>query len=128
MAQFKLIITHFKILSLVAALNKDKLFPNQEGVYKILSGTYDQETKVYKDLETFGVLTSYSSKKVCRFILALLRHGYLQKVYDEETDDLYLKITIPGIEELAKYNKKRKQPFVKATVNSRKTIVKIDKQ
>ena len=37
----------------------------------------------YQNLNTFGVLRSYSSKKICRFILALLRHGYLEKKYDK---------------------------------------------
>lgn len=125
MSELKLVITHYKILDLVETLNKQNLYPNQEGVFKIVSGLVDEETEEYQNLNTFGVLRSYSSKKICRFILALLRHGYLEKKYDPKTDELYLKITTLGSLTLAKYLKKRKTPYAKTKGEKPVTIVTI---
>ncbi len=126
MTELKLTITHYKILHTVQCLNDLKLYPKQEGVFKILSGVIDEETKPLKDIPTFGCLISYSSKKISRFILALLRHNYLKKIFDRKTNDLYLIITNEGSISLQKFIKRHKNPYSKANKKLETTIAKID--
>lgn len=125
MKELKLTITHFKILHTVKFLNDQKLYPNQEGVYKILSGEKDEETEPLMEAPTFGSLISYSSKKVCHYILALNRYGYLAKIFDRESKELYLTLTEKGDIELFKFLKKHKNGYSKKKPTLKKTIVKI---
>lgn len=125
MKELKLTITHQKILDTIRLLNVKQFFPNQEGVYKILSGIKDEETEQFLDLTTFGTLISYSSKKICRFILPLFRYGYIEKKFDRNTNDLYLAITFKGKEASELFHKKYKKPYPKANKILKKTIVKI---
>ena len=127
MTQFKLVITHFKILDTIHDLNKDDLYPTAEGVYKIVAGIYDSEMKDYTHLQTYGTLISYGSKKVARYIMMLQRKGYVKKVFDELTNNLYLQLTELGILALEKYHKRYKNPYIKKPFDSKKTIVKITK-
>lgn len=114
---------YYKILHVVDSLNKNDDFPLPQGVYKILKGTVDEETKKYQDLDAFGSLISYSSKKVSRYVTMLVRHNYLKKIYDPNTDDLYLQITPLGASELREYFKKRRSAFQKKSPLKKKTIV-----
>ena len=119
--------TDYKILETVSLLNKDHYYPLAEGVYKILTGIDDEEIEQFKDFVTYKTLVSYSSKKVSRYIVMLLRYKYLERIYDEDSDKLYLKISAKGEMELFNYRKKHKYNFVKKKVNKSKTIVKLEK-
>ena len=119
--------TDYKILETVYLLNKYNYYPLAEGVYKILTGSDDDEIEEFKDFVTYKTLVSYSSKKVSRFIVMLLRYKYLERIYDEKTDKLYLKVSPKGEMELVNYHKKHKYNFVKKKVNKTKTIIKIEK-
>ena len=88
MKELKIVITHIKILETVSNLNKKHLYPLSDGVYKIIAGIIDSETKDYVDEPTFGTLLSFNSKKTCRFLLALQRHGYIKKMYCPSKDKL----------------------------------------
>lgn len=125
MKELKLSITHFKILHTIKTLNDMKLFPKQEGVYKIVHGTIDEETETLKDIPTFGTIISYNSKKVSRYVLALNRYGYVAKIFDRETKDLYLTLTEKGRIELAKFLDKHPKEYSKKKKEIKKTIVKI---
>lgn len=125
MKDLKLSITHYKVLHTVKALNDMKLYPKQEGVYKIVHGVIDEETEPLKDIPTFGSLISYNSKKVSRYILMLVRYGYLAKIFDRETKDLYLTLVEKGDIELFNYLKKHKGEYAKKKKEIKKTIVKI---
>ena len=127
MADLKLNITHQKILDTVSYLNQRHEYPSHLGVYKIVGGIIDEETNNYMDVPTFGTLISFGSKKVSRFILPLLRYGYLAKIYDKNSDDLYLVITNKGIDALALFHKRYKKPYPKKSKTIKKTIVKIEK-
>lgn len=127
MTDLKLNITHQKILDTVYYLNQRHEYPSHIGVYKIVTGTIDEETTNYMDVPTFGTLISFASKKVSRFILPLLRYGYLAKIYDKKTDDLYLVITNKGIEALNLFHKRYKKPYPKKNKTFRQTIAKIEK-
>lgn len=125
MNKFELIITHYKILDTINELNKRHMYPLSDGVYKIVAGIVDEETMDLTDLSTFGTLLSFGSKKVCRFLLALQRHGYIKKIYNQDTDKLYYATTMLGEEALRLYHKKHKRPYVKKQRSFKKTILKL---
>jgi hypothetical protein len=127
MAELKLVITHFKILDTIYELNQHSLYPNAEGVFKIVTGVSDEEMRDYEHIKTYGTLISYGSKKVARYIMMLQRNGYVKKVFDAETNNLFLEIRERGISALKAYHKRHKNPYVRKTVNLNKTIVKIAK-
>ena len=114
-----------KILETVALLNKDNLYPLPLGVYKILVGSGEKEFLKYSNLPTYSTLTSFSSKHISRLIMMLLRNGYLARIYDEKSDELYLKITEKGDVFLFDYHKKHKYKFVKKIDNKKPLIVEI---
>ena len=114
-----------KVLDTVDALNKKNLYPLPQGVYKILVGSVEPEFIIYQDLPTYGTLISFSSKHISRLIMMLLRHGYLSRIYDEKSDELYLKLTEKGDIFLFKYHKKHKYSFVKRDDNKKPLIVEI---
>ena len=125
MMELKLVITHFKILDTIAYLNQRDLYPLAEGVYKIVAGIIDEETVNYRDAPTFSTLTSFTSKKVCRYLLALQKHGYIKKKFNLQTDNLYYQITEVGSEALRKYHKKHKRPYIQKARVIKSTIVKM---
>lgn len=125
--KFKPSITHFKILVTIEELNALKYYPLPRGVLNILSGAIDDETKKFVGISTFGSLVSYPSKKISRYILMLTRYGYLKKIYDEKTDNLYLKITEYGSAQTAKFLAKHHCPFKKKEKKQKTYIIKIEK-
>ncbi|MFA6675584.1 MAG: hypothetical protein WCS49_01750 [Bacilli bacterium] len=128
MKELALSITHYKVLHTIASLNDLSLYPNQEGVYKILSGIRDNETKEASLIPTFGTLISYSSKKICHYVLALSRYEYLKNIFDPQTEELYLEVTPKGRRELELFLKKKRLPYSKTIRISKPTITKIIKK
>ena len=114
-----------KILETVQSLNKDNLYPLPLGVYKILAGSVEKEFIKYKDLPTYSTLMSFSSKHISRLIMMLLRYGYLAKIYDPNSDEMYLKLTEKGDIFLFEYHKKHKYSFVKKKDSKKPLIVEI---
>lgn len=117
-----------KVLKTVQLLNEMDLYPLPQGVYKILSGSGEDEYFEYRNLPTYATLLSYSSKHVSRLIMMLVRNHYLEKVYDEKTNELYLKLSIKGDLFLTDYTKKHKYSFIKKSSNKKPLIVKISKK
>ena len=115
-----------KILYTVNSLNELGYFPNNHGVLKILKGEVDTESKAFTNLITFQTLVSYNSKKLSRIILLLVRYKYLEKKYDKNTDDLYLKISEKGKIYLQDYLSKHHPIFKKHQKINNPTIVKIE--
>ncbi len=116
----------YKILQTVSLLNSEHYYPLPEGVFKILTGSEDDDVIAFKDYPTYKTLISYNSKKVSRLIVMLIRYNYLERVYDRATDKLYLKIAPKGETDLLKYQKKHKYKFQQKKVNLKPTIVKLD--
>ena len=116
----------YKILETVSLLNKDNYYPLPEGVYRILSGDEDEDIAKFSYLSTYKTLISFNQKKVSRLIVMLLRYRYLERVYDPNTDKLYLKLAPLGEMELLKYRKKHKYTFAKKKVNKSTCIVHLD--
>ena len=127
MAELKLVITHYKLLDTVKWLNDIHLYATALGIHKIVHGDLDDETVTLTDCPTFSTLTSYGSKKVARFLLALYRYGYLIKVYDKPSNTLYLSITFKGREALEMYHKKHKHGYKKSVKRFKHEIVKIER-
>ena len=125
MKQFELNQTYCKVLVTISELNKQSYYPLNEGVYKILAGILDDEVLPFSNLESFGTLTSYSSKKICHLTLMLFRRGLIGKVYDASSKKLYLRTTEKGEEALNKYFAKHKKGFARRKQKNVPTIVKI---
>ena len=124
MKELEITITHIKILETISSLNKKNMYPLSDGVYKIVAGIIDEETLPLMDLPTFGTLISFGSKKVCRYLLALKRYGYIKKIYSKTKDNLYYATTNLGEDTLIAYRKKHKRPFVKKKRMVKETILK----
>ena len=71
MKEVKLNQTYYKVLITIKALNDLHYYPLNEGIYKILVGVVDEDTKQFVDLDCFGTLISFTSKKVCRLTMML---------------------------------------------------------
>ena len=125
MKELVLSITHIKILVCIDSLNKKNMYPLSDGVYKIVAGIIDEETISLTDNPSFGTLISFNSKKVCRYLIALQRHGYIKKIYSKEKDDLFYATTQLGADFVEKYTKKHKKLFVKKKRPFKETILKI---
>ena len=122
---YKLTITHFKILDTVYLLNQEHLYPNNEGIFKIVSGMDDEEGRKHSSLSTYGTLTSYGSKKISRLCIMLLRYKYLAYAFDRESNKLYLQITEKGKVALYDFHKHHKGPYSKVKRENKPTIVEI---
>jgi len=127
MKELKLAITHYKILHTVFSLNQLSLFPNQEGVHKVLTGNDRNEYEDIRNIPTFGTLISYSSKKICHYILSLIRHAFLKNVYDEGTQEFYLQITKKGEDVLNLFLAMRKTSYRKTTKPIKLSIIRLEK-
>ena len=113
MKEFKLNQTYFKALITIKALNDAHYYPLNEGIYKILVGIVDDETKPFIDIDTFGTLISFSSKKVCRLTMMLYRYGYIGRVFDINTKQLYFSLTDKGLYAAEVFLKRHKKPFAR---------------
>lgn len=125
MKEFVLNQTYCKVLLTISELNKKSYYPLNEGVYKVLAGIVDDEIVPFSNLETFGTLTSYTSKRICHLTLMLFRNGYIGKIFDPATKKLYFRITEKGEEALVVFFKKHRRGFAKRKQKITQTIVKI---
>lgn len=123
--KFKLNVTYFKILETVYLLNEKNYYPLPQGVGKILRGEIDFDTEEFIDFPTFKTLISYSSKKICRYVMMLHRYHYLNKKYDPNSNELYLEITELGKSSLLEFKRKYKNIYKQKQKNLKPTIVKI---
>lgn len=126
MKEVKLNQTYYKVLITIKALNDLHYYPLNEGIYKILVGVVDEDTKPFVDLDCFGTLISFTSKKVCRLTMMLYRYGYIGRIFDTQTKKLYFSLTDKGIEVTETFLKTHKKPFARRSKNVTPTIVKIN--
>lgn len=122
---------YYKILYTVSLLNNESSYPKPSGVFNVLSKKIDDETKAYSHLPCYGLLLSYSSKKISRMITMLVRYQYLEYFYHKKTDELYLRINEKGKKELNNYLSKHKfKNSCKSSLNcnkqSKPNILKIN--
>ena len=126
MKEIKLNQTYFKVLIAIKELNDLHYYPLNEGIYKILVGLVDEDTKDFIHLRSFATLISFSSKKICRFTMMLYRYGYINRVFDPKTKELYFALTEKGENATNIFLKKHKKPFAKRKKNNKPTFVQID--
>lgn len=126
MKELKLNQTYFKVLITIKELNDLNFYPLNEGIYKILIGVVDEDTKDFQSFKSFGTLISFSSKKVCHLTMMLYRHNFINRVYDSKTKKLYFSLTEKGEKVTAEFMKKHQKPFAKKSKNNTPTIVRID--
>ena len=119
MKEFAINQTYYKVLLTISELNKKSLYPLNEGLFKILSGVFDDETTPLMELSTFATLSSYSSKRICHLTLMLFRHGYLGKIFDPKTKKLYFRTTDKGENAIMEFSKKHRCSFAKRKQKSR---------
>lgn len=127
MKELKLSITHYKVIHTVYSLNLLSLYPNQEGVHKILSGNDKNEIQEVRNIPTFGTLISYSSKKICHYVSSLVRYGFLKNVFDPKSEDLYLEVSVKGKDYLKVFLDNKKSPYRRTVKAFKPSIVKIEK-
>lgn len=126
-SQFHLTVSHYKILQTLFELNSVNKYPTAKGINNILAGKIDEETRNYFNISTYGTLISFPGRKLCSYILNMVRREYIGYAYDEKSDALYLKLTIKGEEELLSYKKKHKNSYKKKTKHVKPEIVEIKK-
>jgi hypothetical protein len=114
-----------KILITVEHLNSLGFFPNSLGVYKILKGEVDEETKPFINCPTFRVIISIPKKKISLRINMLIRHDFLKNKYSINDDMMVLEISEKGKRFLTEYYKNHKIDFTKKRQKSQKTIIKL---
>ena len=124
-SEFRLTISHYKILQTVNELNKQKLYPTAKGINNILQGKLDPETRKYINLKTFGTLLSYPGRRLCSYILNMVRRGYLFYIYDKGSDDMYLRLTEKGEVEVFNFERKHKNQYTKKEPHRKAQIVEI---
>ena len=122
---FKLTVSHYKILQTVNELNKVKKYPTAKGINNILQGKLDPETRQYIDLKTFGTLLSYPGRRLCSYILNMVRRGYLSYIYDKKSDEMYLRVTEKGEVEVFNFERKHKNEYTKKEPHRKLQIVEI---
>lgn len=123
--EFRLTVSHYKILQTIDELNKRHLYPTAKGVNNILMGKLDRETRKYVDLKTYGTLISFPGRKLCSYILNMTRRDYLGYVYDKNSDAMYLRITEKGEGELLHFEKRHKTSYRKKEPHHKPEIVEI---
>lgn len=124
-SEFHLTVSHYKIMETIKELNDIHKYPTPKGVNNILMGKLDTETRQYIAISTFGTLISFQGRKLCSYILNMVRRGYLSYIYDESSDGMYLRITEKGEEELYSHLKKHNYSHKKKTPHRKCEIVEI---
>ena len=125
MSELKINATYIKVLDTIRELNENDCYPINMGIYKILVGKDDEETKEFSYIKTFGTLVSTTSKKVCNLTLMLFRYGFIEKFYHYPTDQLYFKITEKGKNELDNFHKNSAMKYSKKEQIFQPTILKL---
>ena len=123
--EFRLTVSHYKILQTVNELNKEKKYPTAKGINNILQGKLDPETRKYINLKTFGTLLSYPGRRLCSYILNMVRRGYLSYIYDKGSDDMYLRLNEKGEVEVFNFERKHKNNYTKKEPHRKAQIVEI---
>jgi hypothetical protein len=123
---FKLKMSHIKILDVINELNKLSSFPNSDGVKKILHGEQDNETFEFSNIPPFGSLLSISGRKICAHIINLQRRGYLAYIYDKDSNEMFLQITLLGEDSLQNFKNTHHINYKTKHKQFKKTILKKD--
>lgn len=125
MSELKINATYIKVLDTINELNQNDCYPLNQGIFKILVGKDDEESKSFSYIKTYGTLVSATSKKICNLTLMLSRYGYIEKFFHYPTQQMYFKITSKGISELNSYKKNSRRKYSRKEQFSQPTILKL---
>ena len=119
-------LSDVRILFAIHELNEMNYYPLPHGVYKILAGVDDDETLPFRELQAYQTQISRSFKNVSRDISQLTKKGLISKIYVEQFDDYYLKLTDIGKSALRYYSSKKKYKINKCQKELHPTIISLD--
>jgi len=86
------------VLHTISILNDKDLYPNNDGIYKILIGLYDKETMNFINEKVFGSYNTYKSKRITCSINRLVKKDYINTIYDEKTKSMFYRLSFKGNE------------------------------
>ena len=108
MSSLPLTHTTYKVLYCIDELNSVGIAPNNIGVYKVLSGMNDDESKVFSSLKSWSTLISYSQKRITTLINSLIKANLLERRMSMEDGEYYFILSSEGKSALQGFSKKRK--------------------
>ena len=114
-----------KVLDTIYQLNLKRIYPNNLGVYKIISGIIDYESQEYSSLDTYASLSSISFKSSSFIIVRLIKLGLVEKFTYYEDDKDYLRVTDLGKETLLNYLSRHKLSYKKGRRKIVNNFIKI---
>ena len=88
MRQLRLNQTYYKVLLTLKLLNDLQYYPLNEGIFKILNGKVDEETRPFSAFPTFGTL-SHTQVRRSTFNPMLFRYGYIGKIFDSKATNYF---------------------------------------
>ena len=115
-----------KILLTIEYLNSLKFYPNSEGIYKLLKGIVDEETKELLNCPTFSILVSAQKKKISLKTSLLVRHDFIANKYIIEKDMMVFELSHKGKCFLKEFHKTHKKNYLRKCPKTTISIVKID--
>lgn len=119
-------LTTYKILYCVKELNNIGVSPNHIGVYKVLAGILEDETRSYQDLMSWSILISLSQKRITTLINALCKKGYLDKKMATSNGEYYFTINKKTISDMTEFINHHKVNFKRSKKTAIKNFVEID--
>ena len=128
MKEYRVSIFDYKVLMTILNCNENYDFPTAYGVYKILKGIHDEDSAKYVKSNTFSTSISTTSKRVAMRITMLIRNHYITRIYDANTDALYLKLTPLGESKAKDYLKSHKNSLKPKQAKQEISIVHINKE
>ena len=89
MRQLRLNQTYYKVLLTLKLLNDLQYYPLNEGIFKILNGKVDEETRPFSAFPTFGTLSSYTSEGLT-FNLNAVSLWLYRKIFDSKATNFFV--------------------------------------
>lgn len=77
--EIKITFDMFKILYTINALDILGYYSNHDGIYKILKGILDSETKQFSSIITFGSRISISKKRLSLLLNKMVNNNFINK-------------------------------------------------
>jgi DNA-binding PadR family transcriptional regulator len=111
-----------KLLDLVLGLNEAGQMGSSEALVELAHGANSPAVLAFACLDSYGSLTSFSSKRVKGLLRVLKQHGYLTQRYDAHEEEYYFVTTPLGQQAALAY---RTKPHAKAVVARKRSKASI---
>lgn len=116
---------HYKVLYLIKELKDRSCYANKEGIFKILKGIVDAETKPFINLQVFSTYISVSKPKITGLVKKLFGLSLIYTIFDPKTNYEYLTLTEDGEYVLFEFLKTYNKPFKKTIKPYKPSITNI---